>query len=264
MSCSAVGSRAAKYLILSSTAAALRRKRNAECMVPVSNQLCPVRLALWEAPMISLFSNAFRKASRRGLAKGSITVLLVTAGIVELSVSANAEFIVTINQAGSNVDVTGSGSIDLTGLSFVRADIFAQDVWPSVGLIGLGYAGIASQYTGFSGPTSFGPGNDTPAGGDFGDDVALSNASPTPIIAVPLDYASGAALSDGAIFVDETIAELGLTAGTYTYKWSADDLKVIISNAPSTTVPEPLTLSLFAVGAAGIAVLRRRRRISKI
>jgi hypothetical protein len=84
---------------------------------------------------------------------------------------------------------------------------------------------------------------------------------------VPAGYISGTALSGSATFADQTLASLGLTPGTYVYKWNSsaagaaledDSLTVHISGG----IPEPSTRALMALGFAGLGVAgwRSRRR----
>ena len=67
---------------------------------------------------------------------------------------ARPAFMITMKQVGSNVEATGSGAINLTGLTFVSGGFVATgsiepeafSLWPFRDGTGL------SQYTGFSGP----------------------------------------------------------------------------------------------------------------
>src|SRR6516165_8161236 len=65
-------------------------------------------------------------------------------------------FTMTLEQVGSNVVATGSGAINLTGLTFEFTDVLNAQMQASQGLIQT--AGSADVYGGFTGPTSFGSG----------------------------------------------------------------------------------------------------------
>ena len=79
-------------------------------------------------------------------------------------------YTVTLQQVGSNVVANGSGPINLPGLIFqgtssvaagVNApsgDFFPPQMNASFGAILTGQVGVVTGYTGFTGPTSFGPG----------------------------------------------------------------------------------------------------------
>jgi hypothetical protein len=63
------------------------------------------------------------------------------------------------------------------------------------------------------------------------------------------------------VYAGATFASLGVTPGTYVWAWgsaaTADSLTLQIGPA---AVPEPVSLSLLAVGVAGLAVRHWRRR----
>ncbi len=72
---------------------------------------------------------------------------------------AQAAYVVTLTQQGPNVVATGSGTIDLTGLSFQfnqPNDPSSMD--PSVPEIVTGATGTLALYEGSTGPTNFGSG----------------------------------------------------------------------------------------------------------
>src|ERR1041385_7840213 len=119
-------------------------------------------------------------------------VSLVGLGITQ---SARANFIVTINQVGTDVVVTGSGTIDLTGLTFVTSGTLAPNaIEASLGIIQMGGNPNLAQYIGIMGPTSFGSGGLFLANTSSGDFFGIFGL--TGNIDVPQGYVSGAALSD--------------------------------------------------------------------
>jgi hypothetical protein len=174
---------------------------------------------------------------------------------------AHAEFIVTIVQDGSDVVVTGSGTIDLTGLTFVRSDSFISGIWPSEAVLGIGAPGgeAVDVYTGFTGPPNFGTGGSTvPSDSGSGDKVAVEE--PTNELVVPEGYVSGTSLSDSSTYDNATFTSLGLTPGTYTYTWNTPADSFVIEVGGSSAVPEPANLSLLAAALAMTLVAARCRR----
>src|SRR3954464_1574763 len=76
--------------------------------------------------------------------------------------SAQAGYVVTLAEVGSDVVATGSGPIDLTGLTMTMTVPLAGFIIPASGTI-LSGASFADIYSGFSGLTSFGSGGETVA-----------------------------------------------------------------------------------------------------
>ncbi len=188
---------------------------------------------------------------------------LTIAVLAGLGISnARAEFIVNFAQVGNNVIATGSGTLDLAGLSYLGTEGGLSDgVIPNSASIVLGStAGKSDIYTGFTGPSSFGSLGLTTPSASAGDLVGLQYS--TNYIALPAGFESGGSLSDSGTFANATFASLGLTPGTYAYTWSppnvVDDSFVI--NIPATAVSEPATLALLAAPLAAFLFAQVRRR----
>jgi len=163
--------------------------------------------------------------------------LAITLGIVLgwlLSVQpAEAGYTVTLQQVGPDVVATGSGAIDLTGLTFVQyTGLLNPEIGPRGGEGQLG--GIVTGPTSSSvdryfdnetssGPTSFGSGGLTLASSGSGHMVGTSTtcfgAECGRFIFVPRGYVSGTFLSNSATWSGKTFATLGVTPGTYVWTW---------------------------------------------
>jgi hypothetical protein len=93
------------------------------------------------------------------------------------SVQPAQAYTVTLEQMGSNVVATGSGPINLTGLTFLRPNLnTSAGIWANMGLIGTGstFGAEVDLYNGFTGPTSFGSGNLFNANTGSGDAVGIA------------------------------------------------------------------------------------------
>jgi hypothetical protein len=176
-------------------------------------------------------------------------------------VPARAGIIITIEQVGSNVVATGSGSIDLAGLTSLGSESGGHTgVAPNIAdvLLGPPVVSTIDDYGSVTGPGSFGPGGGTNASPGSGDLFGVAGAFD--IIAVPHNYASGTMLSATDTFSGKTLSSLGLTPGTYTYTWGtggpAHTLTVQVG-----TVPEPSSVLIASCGVlAGLGVWLWRRR----
>jgi hypothetical protein len=150
--------------------------------------------------------------------------LATTLGIVLgwlLSVRpAEAGYTVTLRQVGPDVVATGSGAINLTGLTFDTSAFVNSEMRPSPATILTGPTTSSSVdlYTEPGGPTSFGSsGFFTLASSGSGDMVGIATGEelhPVSLI-VPTGYVSGTFLSDSATYNGKTFATLGITPGTY-------------------------------------------------
>ena len=189
-------------------------------------------------------------------------MFLVTASL--FSVQPAQGYTVTLQQVGSNVVATGSGAINLTGLTLYQSNV---DVEPGMGprwaSILTGAAGNADQYIGFSGPTSFGSGGGTFASSSSGRIAGIFGAVLLgERLYVPHGYSGGNTLSDSASYDGQTFASLGVTPGTYVWTWGTglpnQNFTLIIGAAG---VPDGgSTVSLLGCALLGLAALRRKLR----
>ena len=186
------------------------------------------------------------------LAAGS---LLIACSIT--AVPAQAGYIVTLTQQGSDVVATGTGAIDLTGLRFVANTTSFAGLNPSLADISTGstFGSATSFFNGFTGPTSFGGGGTTFASSGSGDLVDLLAAGNQ--LYVPQGYVSGNPLSDTSTYNNQTFASLGVTPGIYEWIWGTgpnQNFTLDIEAPGAAAVPEPSSLPLVAAAVAGFAL----------
>ena len=151
----------------------------------------------------------------------SLIFTAVTASL--FSVRPAEAYTVTLQQIGSNVVATGSGPINLTGLTlqFSGPTDNGVGINAALGIID-GAVGKANTdlYNGFTGPASFGSGGMFFANTGSGDFVVIQGLlGLAAFLYVPQGYVSGAALSDSMTFNNATFASLGVIPGTYVWTW---------------------------------------------
>jgi len=152
---------------------------------------------------------------------------------------------VTISEVGSNVVMTVSGSVNLSGLTLVQSN------FGPIGRGGLGIntatfisgpdGGYGDTYSGFtSTPSNFGSGsggaNNSASGDMFG---VITQGAPPYLLFVPTGYMSGTNISSTQTFTGQTLSSLGFTNGTYTYTWSGGSLDVVVGAPSPTATPTP-------------------------
>lgn len=170
---------------------------------------------------------------------------------------AQAGYIVTLVQEGPNVVATGSGTIDLAGLSFRTSTSESAIIIPALANIVVGPVSLepVDLYTGFTGPMDFGSSGGTSANSGSGDIVGISGFGNSVI--VPVGYVSGEPLGTSiATWDNATFASLGVTPGSYVWNWgsgpSADSLTLDVGPA---AVPEPSSLALLALPLGLVTLL---------
>jgi len=159
-----------------------------------------------------------RKFFHRALA--TALAIVITCGLSLRT--AQGGYIVTLDQVGSDVVATGSGAIDLAGLTFRFHAIAGgpPEIAPFDAMITFAqHLANVDVYRGFTGPTTFGLGHGVVANTFTGDPVAISGEPFFGGIVVPLGYVSGTPLSDSMTFNNATIASLGARPGIYEWTW---------------------------------------------
>ena len=141
---------------------------------------------------------------------------------------ATAPFSVSFVESGSNILMSYSGTLDLTGLDFVQNTTSGSGgVGAAQGAFGIGPSGALdiSLYTGatFSYPSNFGTGGGGPSsvtgtGDYFG---VFSGLYPTNTLVVPTGYTSGNFIQGTTTLSGSSFTSLGINTGNYNYSWGA-------------------------------------------
>jgi VPDSG-CTERM motif len=180
--------------------------------------------------------------------------------------SAKANYIVTLQQVGSDVVATGSGAIDLTGLTFRFPAALSPLIIPSSpspGIITGASSGNGAEWMGtISGPANFGSGGLKAADSGVGQLAGVSTSPSLNVVFVPLGYANDTLLSDSATYSNTTFSMLGVDTGTYEWMWgTGTDQNFTLQILGPTNVPDAgSTLSLLGFASLGLVALRRKLR----
>ena len=118
----------------------------------------------------------------------AISIIAACAALIGAGAVANASpYLITVEQVGTNVVATGSGQIDLDGLTLLLSDVQGiQGINPSFGFVGVGTANAQANVYVFprNGPASFGSGAGT-TGSSFSGVVANIDGTSIPSPASP-------------------------------------------------------------------------------
>jgi hypothetical protein len=179
------------------------------------------------------------------------TTLAIVVGWLLSVRPAEAGYTVTLQQVGPDVVATGSGAINLTGLTFEYSAGANSEMRPSPATILTGPTTSSSVdlYTEPRGPTSFGTsGFFTLASSGSGDMVGIATGEELhPVfLTVPSSYVSGTFLSNSATWSGKTFATLGVTPGTYVWTWGTganQNFTLHIPPAPPTPGPPVVSTS---------------------
>jgi hypothetical protein len=185
------------------------------------------------------------------------TLVIVVAWEFSVRV-AQAGYIVTLEQVGPNVIATGSGALDLTGLSFDTNTTTSALVDPSAGIIQTGATSSpVLLYTGANGPDNFGSGGGTTANSSTGDFVGILGFASS--LALRPGYVPGTALSDTSTYDSATFTTLGVTPGTYEWTWGGGADQNFTLDVVAPAVPECSVLRLLLLSLTGLLGVIRFR-----
>jgi hypothetical protein len=178
---------------------------------------------------------------------------------------AQAGYVVDLTQVGSDVVASGSGAVDLTGLSLVPPTLNRSAfIHPGASLIFTGPVfpdfSPADSYTGFTGPTTFGSGGTSFPSSGSGDLVGIQDTvGLAHVISVPTGYVSGNPLSDTTTYDSQTLSSIGATPGTYKWTWGSGANQNITLVVGAGAIPEPSTWAMMLLGLAGLGFVGYRR-----
>ena len=81
-------------------------------------------------------------------------------------------------------------------------------------------------------------------------------------LGLPTGYVSGSAI-DGEVVIFGNLAYHGMAPGTYSYSWASGAESVTL-NVFTSAVPEPASMSIFAIGSlvAGYRLHRRKNKMA--
>ena len=170
---------------------------------------------------------------------------------------AQAGYVVTLEQVGGDVVATGSGAIDLTGLSLEGHSSSVAGMEQELGRIFTGESSSTDVYTRITGPLAFGGGPGIGANSGSGDIVGVvGNFSHE--IGVPEGYVSGGPLSDTATYDAKSLFSLGVRQGRYEWTWGTGANQNFALDIGE--VPEPSTWAMMLLGFAGLGLAGWRHR----
>lgn len=198
--------------------------------------------------------------NRSGLGRLAPPCLAASLALLAAGMAHASTFTVTLAQSGPDVVATGTGTIDLTGLTSFGTFVTNNEMYPDHGIIGVGGTASKDTYSGESGPFSFGSGTAAFPSSSTGDPVSLEDFGL--FIDVPQGYLSGASLNGTATFASTTLGALGVKPGTYTWTWNSGANSFVIVVPSFRGVPEPATwaLMLAGVGLLGASLRTARAR----
>ena len=143
------------------------------------------------------------------------------------------DFNVTISQVGNDVVWSGSGSFNLTALTSAGPGSIGGGYQSGQAIWAIGENSSVDTYSGtITYPASFGTSN-VAVTSNTGSTFGILPGGSGRLLYVPSGYVSNTNISGTSTYANKTIAEAGLTPGTYTWSWgsgaNASSLVMVIS-----------------------------------
>jgi hypothetical protein len=193
----------------------------------------------------------------------ALGAMAVVAFVVLAVGMANATVLINITDSGGNVNVTVTGSLDLTGATFDHEQPYSTGIIPggsnwyiALGTTpGMDWYQLTSVDLPFGTDTTFFTSSTT-----SGDAFSIwGESGGTPVVGLTTGYVSGTPISADMVLLGESIAGMTLIPGTYTFTIPND---TIILEIGGTSVPEPSTwvMMLNGLAALGFAGYRRSKK----
>ena len=188
--------------------------------------------------------------------------LLLLSGVTS---TVQGAVIVNVVETGGDVVFSGSGTLDVSGLTsqgsgnLLAGSDFGKELFLGAapnGFAAVDFYGATGQV---SAPAALFAGDRfiTPqlgAGPRFGMAIEAFNGQVDPAVTVPAGYVSGTMLSSTSTYSGQTLAGLGLIPGSYTWSWANDSLTLNI-----VAIPIPATAWLFPAGLIACMGWMRRK-----
>jgi hypothetical protein len=187
-----------------------------------------------------------------------VLAVALAAGMLAAA-GAHAAVIMHITESGGNVNVTASGSLDLTGAVYDHQQDYSTGIIPggSNWYVALGSTPGLDWYRLTSTTLPFGTSsNYFTSGVTSGDGFALWAFGGMPLVGLAGGYTSGDAIASSMVLTGQSIPGMTLIPGTYTFTLPADTITLEIGN----NVPEPASLALMLGGLVAGVTARRRTR----
>lgn len=191
------------------------------------------------------------------LTKKIVSVALALTAMVNVAQARTAFTVMDLvmEEVGSDVIVTYSGGVDLSGLTPSNDPGIATILSTSGTFAAV--AGGTDFYSGTITGLAFGAAgpsiNGTATGSSFG--FFKSDG----VLAVPSGYVTGGSISGSATFANTTLAGFGAQIGMFSYLVGGSTINLDIRAPIASAVPLPAGAGLMCAGLMGLGALGRRR-----
>jgi len=199
-----------------------------------------------------MFQNSLLVTTRIGLMVSTFSLA---------STPVDAALVINLQEIGSDVVATGSGTANLTGLTFQFPAGGTAIIHPSIANIAIGGPNGVEWYSSITTPANFGSGGPSVPNTVTGLRWGVAGNS----LVLPTGYLSGDSLSSTATWNNTTLAELGVTPGTYTWTWGSgvDEDSLTLNAVGASAIPEPSSLVFVGLACFGFATRARKKNLRK-